>query len=634
MRARSLFATSVLACLTASASLADEVATPVTPEATAPTPERYSFRTSNVLDGKVGLGTLFMRSDPLGVSTGYGQLFVQMDWDGIGGSAFGLHADLDARVLLYEPRDPSIVDVDNKLGNAPPADKDAFYRRPLTFFTGRSYDYLRIDQLYATWDSDAFGVALGRMLIAPAAQAQVDGLRVSLGLGSLGRAGLFAGFKANPWHQQVVGAASGGGVDDGAGQLFNPIWGDVALDTEYGYVTTGPYANELGIGYPWSHLGSLRFVTTGLYGEVRTAPFSVDGALVLDLFDFASLDRVWGYAAGGWRVLDNLTVSFRGTVDVVGARPLSPRDLYLDVSWRELGPLSLQASYFKINTLATAVSYATYFRPLEDPKRVLVDEKTNPWSDDPTALAVSQNLYATNLNNTQLFLVDRDRLSLGAALNLGETLQVYAELLGERRGDVAFVPNLELGQALDGMAQGLGALFAGCSLAANDPIAPKGSNPSVPVYADLCRFGGTLGLRDPFLGGVGSLDLQATWLDGYFQSTTRVSLHVGAALGDVIWLEAGGGLEDNHNHRVYVAADPNGPANTPAFLARATKAYLLDASASWRIWEGLVVEASYFGFLEDVPFQGDTLVYGTADPSPRDQSQYTQMLYARTLYRF
>lgn len=362
---------------------------------------------------------------------------------------------------------------------------------------------------------------------------------------------------------------------------------------------------------------------------MRTAPFSLDTALVVDLFDYAGLDRVWWHAWGGWRIADTAMLAFRGTVDIIGARPLLPRDVYLGFSWRELGPFSFSASYLKLNTVATALSYEQFFRPLEDPNKTFAQK--NPFaanSDAPT-------LYSTNLNNAQLFLVDRDRVRLEAAFGLGPSLEVYGDVLGERRGDVAYAAGTPIGQAILGIRQSVEAFFGGpCAYDPDAPYAPRGSNPSVPVYADFCRFGGSLGLRDPFLAGVGSFDLRATFLDGYFQSTRRLSLRVGAALGTSLWVEAGGALENHHNHRVFVSYDPSAANGTPHFLARATNAYLLDGTLSWRVLEGLIVEASYFGFLEDVPLQGDTLHQLTGYPLPRDTSQYTQTLYARTLYRF
>lgn len=604
----------------------------VTVQEDVPTPFLYSYKTANVFDGKVGLGMLYMRSDPFGASTGYGQLFAQGDYNGIGGSGFGLHFDVDTRFSLFEPRGVQILATDNTLSDASEEGRDAFYRRPLTFWTGRSYDYMRIDQLYVSYDTDGLELSLGRMLITEATQTSVDGLRLHMGLGPLGRAGVFVGLKPNPWHQQVVGAVSGGTLVDGAGQVFAPVWGGILADV-FGYTTTGPYANELGFGLPWSQLGSTRFFTSGVTGELRGDTFAVDTAVVMDLFDWSAMDRVWAHATGGWRLADQLTLSFRGTVDVLGARPLSPRDLYLNVSWRNLGPLNLHASYFKHSTLATAYSYGVFFRSLEDPAKSLLN--ANPFGDDATGVAASQEVLATNLNNAQLFMVDRDRINLEASLQVGPSLQVFVEAFGERRGDQGYSPGIGFAEAIDAMVTGLSGLAAGCSYSAADPSAPSGINPSVPVFADLCRLGGTLGLRDPFLGGLGSFQLEATWLDGYFQSSSRVAGHVGIHVGEQLWLEAGGALENNHNHRVYTSYTP-GAENAPKaqYLAQATDAYYVDANLSWRLWEGLFLEASYFAFLEDVPFQGDTVPFGQAAPTPRETSQFTQTLYGRTLYRF
>lgn len=599
-----------------------------------PAPARLSYQRANVLDGKVGLGAMYMRADPWAITTGYGQFFWQTHWDGVGGSPFGLHIDLDARTLLFEPRDFRAVDRENAPVNASQADDPVanYYRRPAMFASGRSFDYTRIDELYLSYDTDAWGLGLGRMLIASAAQSQVDGAHLYLGLGALGRVGLFTGLKPNPWHPQVVGAATGGSFV-AEGQVFTPYWGTLDIDVDYGFKSTGPFANELGAGVPWVQLASLRFFTSGLYTQLRSPTWSFDGALVADLFDWSVLDRVWGHVTGGVRVLPNLHVAYRGTLDVIGARPLMPRDLFLDVSWRRLGPLSLQATYYKINTFATAASYAVFFRPLEDPQKTLLNQ--NPWADsDPGAVATSQNLYAERLNHTRLFLVDRDRVRIELGLDLADTLQLYADAFGERRGDVAFEPQSDFGKAISAHMTGLQNLGALCAFAAGDPLATQGINPVVPVYADLCRVGATLGLRDPYLFGLGSFDIHGTVFDGYFQSTRRVSSHLGLALGDRLWWEMGGALERNHNHRVYVSYDPSSSFGSAQFLARATHTLQVDATLVWRLVGGFTVEASYFGFLEDLPFQGDTLDPPTGYPQPRPAASYTQTLYARTLYRF
>lgn len=650
-------------------------ATPGTTEDDAPrppTPQRHSFTTADSFDGKVGFGLMYMQAQPFGASTGFGQLFWQGDYDGIGGTGFSVHWDADLRMGLFEQRDntfinkrgeaitkdgnnyspaapcengnaadPSLADPCLAAGpNNPKLDDTALYRTPFLFHTGRTYDYLRIDSLYASWDTEWFGVSLGRMMVPQAASATVDGLNAYVSFGRVGRGGAFAGIRPNPWHQQVVGAASGGGVDDGFGALFAPLWADIVLD-EDAAERTGAYANDLGPGaqqgLPWLQLGSARFFTTGLYSSLRTEPFSVDTALVLDLFDF-EIDRVWAHMQGGWRIFDPLTLAFRGTFDILGARPMMPRDLFVDLTWRNLGPVTLGATYFKINTYATALSYAYYFRALEDPDGIAADPNNpkNPFPADANSAAIAQN----QLNNTRLFVVDRDRVSLDAALRLGGTLEVYGELIGERRGDGLYVENADPFDGIDGIAPSLEGLFLGtCFLPPGDALRVEGINPDVPVHDDLCKLGGSVGLRDPFLGDVGMLDVRFTYLDGYFQSTRRLSGRVGTSLRDTLWLEVGGALEDNHNHRVYTNnTPPSRLLEGVGFLtAQKTHVYLLDAVAAWRIWGGLTLEASYFGFLEDVPFQGDTVSNynnGLDTMQRRDQTQVVQTVFVRSFYRF
>lgn len=645
------------------------------PKASAPTPARHSFTTSNAFDGKLGLGLLYMQAQPFGASTGFGQVFWQGDYDGIGGTGFSLHWDVDVRMGLFEQRDevyvnrdgdlitrdgnsygpagqcepvndvtppynPSLVDPCAEPGPTNPKLGDAeLYRKPFDFHTRRSYDYLRIDSLYGAWDTEWFGVALGRMIVPEASSQTVDGLNAYVSFGRLGKGGAFVGLRPNPWHQQVVGVSSGGGVDDGFGALFAPLWGQTEIDADMAE-RTGAYSNELGLGWkeglPWTQLGSARFFTAGLYSSLRTEPFSVDGALVLDTFDF-ELDRVWAHLQGGWRIFDPLTLAFRGTLDVLGARPLMPRDLFLDLTWRDLGPFTLGATYYKVNTYATALSYAYYFRALEDPNGITVkpDDPAFPFPGDVDAPIIGAN----RLNNARLFVVDRDRVSLDAAMRLGGTFEVYGELIGERRGDGLYVENADPAKAADGIGDAVQGLFEGtCFFPPGAPRKPAGVNPDVPVHDDLCKVGGSMGLRDPFLADVGMLDLRFTYLDGYFQSTRRLSARVGASLRDSLWLEVGGGFEDNHNHRVYTSySPPLGMGGGQHFItAQTTNAYLLDAVVAWRIWAGLMVEASYFGFLETVPFQGDIPVYQDPDGAAqrRDQTQVVQTFFVRTLYRF
>lgn len=686
-----------------------------------PIPQRYSFKSRDTFDGKVGAGLLYMDSRPFGATTGYGQVFWQGDWDGAFGTGLGFHWDVDVRAGLFEqrnrtflnkreeavlfedgqaqpngltcppeadgdpppPYEPSYLDPcipleqRNDPNNPPRQLADAeLTRTPYTFYTGRTYDYLRLDRLYLSYDTSFFGFGLGRMLIAPAAQASVDGVDAYFNLGNIGAIGIFGGVKPNPWHQQVVGAASGGGIDDGVGAYFAPLWAGVDIDP-WSYRNTGAYSNELGPPHedpendndlPWLHLGSARFLTTGGYASLRTQRFSLDASLVFDFFDLvdtsgladpdlSGIDRIWGHTSGAWRILDQLTLAFRGTLDFIGARPLQPRDLFLDLTWRNLGPLTVGATYFKVNTFTTAYSYATFFRPLEDPYGAVRNpaDPNNPWQQkaaqlDPNNQANQINnlladgtfasqLANQRLNNGQLFIVDRDRVGLDASLAIGGTFQLYGELVGERRSDYAYTANLEFADSLDGMIDGVtGALSGGlCSFPTGDPLQPQGINPSMPVHIDLCTWGGTLGLRDPFLGDVGSFDVHVTVRNGYFQTTTRAAATLGTSVRDRLWVEAGGGVQQNVNQRVFSNFTPplEGGQGVPFYVARQLNAYTLHGTAAWRIWEGLMVEATYFGFLEEVPFQGDTYVEVYFEtPLRRETTQYTQTLFLRTLYRF
>ena len=551
---------------------------------------------------------------------------------------------MDARSLLFEPRDESYVSDDNRVVGALANPDESFYRQPGIYATGRNYNYLRIDKLNVGWESDAVGLIIGRMWVDAAAQAPVDGVHLHLGLGGWGRVGLFGGLKSNPWHQQLVGAASGGSLLSGAGQIIPVLWGDVVADNKW-QNQEGAYSNELGTGLesglPWTHVASLRFLTAGAYGQVRGPSIFLDSAMVVDLFDTNTLDRVWGHVRGGARITRDIMLAFRGTVDVLGARPLFPRDVYLDLNWRNLGPLSLRINYSKYNTAATANSYGVFFRPLEDPNQLM--QSDNPWRADAGAASAGlQAVYASPeaqvlMNRSRLFLVDRDRVRAGVALDLWRSMEIYGEMTGERRGDVAYQQDPVFADSAYGLVEGLTNLGSFCAFDPDqDPYAFRGVDMGVPVYADLCRYGASVGLRDPFLGGIGSFDLNASFRDGYFQNTARLSARLGVALADTLWTELGGAYERNDNERVYTGTQASADdTSDDRFFAQATNVYLLDALLSWRIYEGLILEASYFAFLEDIPFQGDTIpLNGQNAPAPRDTSAFTQSLYARMLYRF
>lgn len=708
-----------------------------------PTPVEHAFRQTNFVNGKVGTGLFFAHTWPFNGRTGYVNTFAEGDASGLFGTGLGLHWDVEVRGALsaFEARtDPQyITDPDGRRSTLtetreyiPPNSApdtlppyrfiDPYYRNTGTFVTGRTTDYLRIDRLALSYDVAFFGVDLGRSRIPEAALTVVDGLNLRFDFG-VARFGAFAGLKPNPWHQQVVGAGSGGFVPvplfgEGAPAEHVPVaWGSTNIDPSRGFSgeTTGPYSNEIGgsligQGYPWTQLGSYRFQTFGLASALRFAPAFVDAALVVDTFydpntgistatgelvnasDGFQLDRVWLSTAGGARIFDPLTVAWRGTLDVIGARPLFPRDVFLDATWRNLGPVTLSVSYFKINTLATAYSYARFFRPLENPSRLtLFDMMTGAERADYEqrgAITPETNAQlearrtafqaaGANINNNNLFVVDRDRVTATAAFFMGDSFQIFTDLVGERRNDFLYTVQNDIGASFQSYADGLTGIGdtlpnqITCSQAQNlddyDPRDPTkatpppgllvGTNPSMPVWADRCKLGFTLGMRDPFLGRVGSFDLRFTQLFGYFSSTTRLSGRLGIMMGDRMSLDLASGFERNDNHRVYqpgvrrctgggfpdcqpivITAPQNGPeaADTDfRFLPWPTNVYDLSAALTIRIVAGWFAELSYFGVLEEIPYMGDYFpIGGAGDPQRRDTVQYTQVVTVRTLYRF
>ncbi len=632
-------------------------------------PVLHSFQTAQTLAGKVGTGFNFVDVEPYGLRTGYGQLFFQADWESIAGSGIGLHFDGDVRTNLFEPRTPCAVDTNTgaylKSGDAcdsAPFLNDlpsVFYENVGVVPTGRYNDYLRIDRASVSWANDFMRIDVGRMLIAAAAQAQVDGADLSFKLGTFGRIGAFGGLKPNPWHPQVVGAVSGGSIPTVTGDYPPATWGttlEYRSRPDQPYLW-GAYGNDLLYvpGVPWLSFGSTKFVTTGLYSSWKAGPLTTDAALVGDLFELG-LDGVWGYTSGAVRLLDSMTVAWRTSVDIVGPRPLLPSQAFLDWTWRDLGPVTLSTTYFKINTTATALSYARYFAPLEDPDGVTKDDaklRLHPALVDlpnfppefrqTRSVNTIRDLVAKEgLNNTNVYIVDRDRFSAEIALALGGSLQMYLDGVFERRADKLYAvvdPGAAFGGVADGYAQ-YGSLFT-CSYADTDPAKPSLNNPAIKTWTDLCKLGGTIGLRDPFLGGVGNFDASFTYLNGYQSSTTRLAGGVGISLSEVLYLEVGGGLELNNQEKVFVGTlglvDATGAPVArpdPPYVSRDVNVYLVDASATWSIWQGLALEAAYVGFLEDIPLQGETGYSGLPPFIRRDPRQLYHSVLTRAVWRF
>jgi hypothetical protein len=646
-----------------------------------PAPIYYSFRQANTFDGKIGSGLFYARTDPYGASTGYGQFFAEGDWS-IFGTGLGLHFDFDVRgaLGLFEKRDLTFLPHNNPETDRSESPAD-FYRYPGILATGRTSDYLRVDKLSLSYDVSFLGLEFGRARIPEAAFSVVDGLKIQLIFDSF-RFGFFGGLRPNPWHQQVVGAASGGfqevpeAINLGiiTRSEFSPVRpGETDQDASWTYLgeTTGPYSNEIGLsmaglGTPWSQLGSYRFQSFGAFTSLRIHPAFLDAALVLDTFfdpntgieepvqtgeldpdsDIGFLvDRLWLYTSGGVRLFRPLTLSWRATLDVIGARPLAPRDLYIDATWRNLGPIRFSATYYKINTMSTAYSYARFFRPIENPA------KLEQLDQNEADLANGELDYTSiSINNANLYVVDRDRLRAEVALLLGESLEIYSNIIGERRGDYLYAPSDDPLQSAEGLLNGIDSQSQ--SVLENficmqpeftgDDVAPEGTlvgtNPAVPVYSDRCKVGFAIGMRDPVLANVGYADLRYTMMQGYFSTSSRFSAHLGVAVSDRLYLDAGGAYEHNQSARVYSpifpTVDLNAPNNGPyALVPKDLDVYEGSINATLRIAWGWHLDASYLGYLEDLPYQGEAL-YGNEPPLRRDTHQFTQILFFRNTVRF
>jgi|GEM_PF-1930904 len=649
-------------------------------------PKKSSYKAADGFDGKLGLGLLFMNAEPFGGRTGYTQAFGVVDWD-IFGTGWGVHVDFDVRSAcpynammgLFEPRNANIVDVDparnrdlttpydialpcrssyaTSYANADDTQNYTdYYAQTGTYVTGRTYDYLRLDELNVSYDSESFGFAFGRLFVPTANQAQVDGLELHFSFGSLGRAGAFAGLKPNPFHQQVVGASSGTfTVDAFTSDYTQAAWGTTVADPvlRYNGGTSGPFSNEWWPGgYPWVQVASTRFITFGGYTSLRMGSFFTDIALTTDVFDAFlplidtvdsppppggnALDRVSLYTHGGWRILPSLMASWRATIDVVGVQPLSPRNVFLNLAWRNLGPVSMRATYFKINTYATALSYFQFFRPLEQPGDVT--NLSALMGGDMSAFDLDR------VNNTRLFVVDRDRLRLEVATRLGMSTQLYGEVFLERRDDQALDDRgmaaafERFGTSLEGIGTTLGDLTALCStdryLGDKDP---KGINPLVPSSTDLCRMGAKLGVRDSFLGNAGRYDVHLTVADNSFAKTARLSGQMRAGFS---WVQfyAGGAAETTLNERTYGRSDPTPePAaervsGVVGFYPSNMAMFSVDGGLTVSPGMGLSFDVGYYGWVEVLPALGTASNNGFAFPSSTSQIVHT--LSSRAVWRF
>ena len=74
--------------------------------------------------------------------------------------------------------------------------------------------------------------------------------------------------------------------------------------------------------------------------------------------------------------------------------------------------------------------------------------------------------------------------------------------------------------------------------------------------------------------------------------------------------------------------------STWGFVPQSLGAYQLGFDGSARIVGGWYVEGSYFGWIEETPYNGDYYANAAGVPQLRDPYQMTHTVYVRTLYRF
>lgn len=644
-------------------------------------PKRNNFRTANTIDGRVGTSTHHLQADPLGQGFTAIDTFAQVDWDGIGGSAFGFHldgtlrlapfqqpsgqvydkagrlVDCDAPATLVDAQGSPLADLDGLLveGQAPDGSttwacstQTRMYRGVNPYANGRHTQYLRLDRLYATFRGDVFEVSLGRRLIDEAALAQVDGVDIRIAFGRAGLVGIFGGLKANPWHQQIVGAR-GGPFIPLDGRMVPALWGTTEPDPSA--LGNGAESNDLFAVDPLARVMSSQFLTAGLYGSWRHKVGYLDAAFIADMFrgdpalgqqpaDTPQLDRLYTHLRGGTRVGEHLSLWGRMNLDFYGAAGFRARDAFIDATWRDGGPITASLSYMRINTVSTALSYANYFRPLEGAldQRLIAAIDTNLGADlnSPGAIERARVLNYGGLaqqtgqpiNNALLYEVNRDRVTGELAWAMVDRLELVARGRWEHRDD-----------------KPLSDIFAYYNpniAAVNQNAGTTVAAPTVPAFPQH-SFAGTLGLRDTFLGGAGAFDASVMWIAGYRSQVLRAAGHLGVNAWDHVWLEIGGSWQQADNDNIYVARTPDelaaataaDPEDTAQFTTRAitTQTMGLEASAAWRVAGGLSLEASYQAFTEDVPYQGQVGA-GFGDPQAYDTAQTTQTGFARVIYRY
>ena len=161
----------------------------------------------------------------------------------------------------------------------------------------------------------------------------------------------------------------------------------------------------------------------------------------------------------------------------------------------------------------------------------------------------------------------------------------------------------------------------------------------MPVEDDPIRWGTQLGVRDTFLGGLGVFDFHVSTQDGYFQKTQRISSFLGSNMFQRVWVEIGGAVERKTDERVFTTSVDtifqNEEQVQAAFSSFSSYAFFLDALVSFRLVKGLFFEGQYFGYTEEVPFQGHTVgIRAGSTAIPQDTMQHLRGAFGRLVWRY
>ena len=154
---------------------------------------------------------------------------------------------------------------------------------------------------------------------------------------------------------------------------------------------------------------------------------------------------------------------------------------------------------------------------------------------------------------------------------------------------------------------------------------------------DPIRWGAQLGVRDTFLGGLGVFD---------FREHPRRLLSEHQRISS-FWVPTcsngcdriGRAIERKTDERVFTTAVDTTFQNDDdvqaAYNSFSSYAFFLDAMISFRLVKGLFFEGQYFGYTEEVPFQGHTVgIRAGSTAIPQDTMQHLHGAFGRLVWRY